>query len=210
MTYIKFKGRGAERNLIKAILSSSQASILGKNFPRVTVIGRTKIYPDIDILRIENKKSGAKRLIGFEVKVVKLIEEKKQKKGWKLGEIYKGVGQALLYLQFGVDRCGLILGFHENVSDDKINEFYKKLESKSSILTKILGRFFSLGIFLWEKGRIVEIVKAQEDFIYSGYEDKIYGREIDKKIKNFRNNLLNRVIQWDKKLAQSCKYAEKK
>lgn len=210
MTYIKFKGRGAERNLIKAILSSSQASILGKNFPRVTVIGRTKIYPDIDILRIENKKSGAKRLIGFEVKVVKLIEEKKQKKGWKLGEIYKGVGQALLYLQFGVDRCGLILGFHENVSDDKINEFYKKLENKSSLLTKILGRFFSLRIFRWEKGGIVKIVEAKEDFLYSGYEDKIYGKEIYKKIKNFRNNLLNKEIQWDKKLAQSCEYAEKK
>lgn len=210
MTYIKFKGRGAERNLIKAILSSSKASILGKNFPRVTVIGRTKIYPDIDILRIENKKSGAKRLIGFEVKVVKLIEEKKQKKGWNLGDIYKGIGQAFLYLQHGVDQCGLILGFHENVSDNKINEFYKKLQNKSSLLTKILSRYFSLGIFLWGKGGIVEIVKAKEDFLYTGYEDKIYGKEIYKKIKNFRNNLLNKEILWDKKLAQSCEYAEKR
>lgn len=55
MTYIKFNGKGAERNLIKAILSSSQASILGKNFPRITVTGRTRIYPDIDILQIKNK-----------------------------------------------------------------------------------------------------------------------------------------------------------
>jgi len=50
-SYLKFKGRGAERDLIKAILSSSQSSAMSKNYPRVTVIGRMKIHPDIDILQ---------------------------------------------------------------------------------------------------------------------------------------------------------------
>ena len=209
MKYIKFKGRGAERDLIKAILSSSQASILGKNFPRVTVIGRTKIHPDIDILQIKGKNSGPKRLIGSEVKVVKLVEEKKKKRGWNWEEIYKGIGQAFLYLQFGLDQCSLILGFHENVPDNKINEFYEKFKNQSSLLTKILGQYFNLGIFLWEKGGIYEIVKAQGDFLYSGYEDELYGEKIEERIKNFKNNLLNKEFLWDKRPAQSCEYAEK-
>lgn len=210
MAYIKFKGKGAERDLIKAILSSSQASILGKNFPRVTVVGRTKIHPDIDILQIKKKNSGTRRLIGFEVKIVKFGKEKNQKKQWNWEEIYKGIGQAFLYLQFGLDQCGLILGFHENVPDKKIDSFYEEFKNKSSLLTKILGGYFNFGIFRWKEGGIDEIVKAQEsDFYYSGHEDKLYGEGIEEKIKNFRNNLLNKEFLWDKKLAQSCKYAEK-
>ena len=205
MPYIKFKGRWPERDLIKAILSSSQASLPGKNFPRVTVIGRTKIHPDIDILQIRYKSSASERLTGFEVKIVKLEGENQ----WNWEEIYKGIGQAFLYLQFGLDQCGLILGFHDNVPENKIEEFYEKLKNRSSLLTKILGKYFNFGIFLWEGGGIAEIVKAEGDFLYLAYEDKLYGEKIEAKIKNFKSNLLIKEFWWDKKLAQNCKYAEK-
>jgi len=203
MTYIKFKGPGAERNLIKAILSSSQASLPGKNFPRVSVIGRTKIHPDIDILQIKDKK-----LIGFEVKVLGFLKGN-QKKGWGWEEFYKGIGQAFHYLQFGLDQCGLALGFRENVPNGEIDKFCKELKKKSSLLAQILGKYFNLGIFRWEGGGFDEIVKAKGDFHYSGSGDKLYGEEISERMKNFRNNLLNKEFLWDKKLAQSCRYAEK-
>ena len=201
MSYIKFNGRWSERDLIEAILSSSQASILGRNFPRVSVIGRrTKIHPDIDILKIKDEK-----LIGFEVKIIKF----KEREGWNWEEVYKGIGEALLYLQFGLDQCGLILGFHQDVADEKIDEFCKELRKKKSILSQILGRYFNFGIFLWEGGGIEEITKAEGDFCYSSYQNKFYGKEIEKQRKILRNNLLNKEFLWDKRLAQECKYAEK-
>jgi hypothetical protein len=208
--YIKFKGQAAERNLIKAILNSPQASSSSKNFPKVSVIGRNKkIHPDIDIFQIKDKDQSSKRLIGLEVKVIKIIEEKRKKKGWNWEEIYKGIGQALLYLQFGLDQCGLILGFHENVPNEKIEEFEEELKKKVSLLAQILGGYFTLGLFLWEKGGIFEIVKADRDFRYSNYGNQLYGKEVEENIKDFRNLLLSRQFLWDKKLAKSCEYAEK-
>lgn len=210
MDYIKFKGRQAERDLIRAILNSSRVSILSKNFPKVSVIGRgTKIHPDIDILQIKDRDQQTKRLIGFEVKVVKFVEEKKQKKGWNWEDFYKGIGQAFLYLQFGLDQCGLILGFHESVSNEKIEEFKEELQKKASLLAQILGGYFTLGLFLWEKGGLVEVVKAERDFTYSSYRDQLYGRKIEKEVKKFKNMLLAKEFWWDKKLAQGCEYAEK-
>ena len=90
----------------------------------------------------------------------------------------------------------------------KADSFYEAFKSKSSLLTKILGSYFNFGIFRWEGGGIDEIV-AESNFYYSGYEDKLYGKKIEEKIKNFRNNLLNKEFLWDKRLAQSCQYAEK-
>lgn len=192
--------------MIKAILSSSQASSSGKNYPRVSVIGRSeKIHPDIDILQIKEKDQWSKRLIGFEVKIVRFVEER----GWNWEEIYKGIGQTFLYLQFGLDRCGLILGFHENVSNERIEEFKEKLQKRASLLTQILGAYFTLGLFLWERGAVVEIVKAERDLLYSSYGDKLYGKEIEEERKKFKNMLLAKEFRWDKRLAQSCKYAEK-
>ena len=185
-------------------------SILSKNFPKVSVIGRgKKIHPDIDILQIKDIDQQTKRLIGFEVKVVKSAEGKKQKRGWNWEEIYKGIGQAFLYLQFGLDQCGLILGFHECVSNERIEEFKDELQKKDSLLTQILGGYFALGLFLWEKGGLLEIVKAERDFTYSSYRDQLYGGKIEEEIKKFKNMLLAKEFLWDKKLAQGCEYAEK-
>ena len=142
VSYIKFKGQEAERDLIKSILSSANAYAI-ENFPRVKVIGRTSIHPDIDILQIK-KENHSERLIGFETKIIKY--EKGNRWNWE--EFYKGIGEAFLYLQFGLNQCGLIIGFHSNVSDELIKKFSDDLENKRELLKKILGEYFNLGIYL--------------------------------------------------------------
>lgn len=143
------------------------------------------------------------------MKIVKFGENEEGKKRWNWEEIYKRIGQAFLYFQFGLDQCGLILVFHEGVPDEKIEKFKEDLQKKSSLLTQILGEYFTLGLFLWEKGGIVEITKAERDFRYSNYGNQLYGKEIEEKIKKFRDMLLAREFLWDKELAKSCEYAEK-
>ncbi|MHB8483395.1 MAG: hypothetical protein ACYDBV_11785 [Nitrospiria bacterium] len=208
MSYIKFGGQGAENDLIQAILSSSQAAAVSKNFPKVSVIGRTRIVPDIDVLQIKEE-NGSNKLIGFEIKLIKLREEKTQPIGLDWKRIYEGIGEALLYLQFGLDRCGLILGFHKNVPDEQIDQFSNKFEQKSDLLSKIFPPYFCLGIFKYEHGGIFEIIKITNDFSYYGCDDKLYGQKIEERMRTYKNNLLTKEFLWDKKLGRRCTYAEK-
>lgn len=208
MNYIRFKGRQQERELIKAILSSSQAAILTKNFPQVSAIGKDLIVPDIDILQVKEKKE-SKTLIGLEVKIAKLRKEKDKIIGFAWEQIYKGIGEALLYFQYGVDQCGLILGFHENLRDVDIRWLCKYLEYNKSLFHKILGPYFNLGIFMYEKGGIYEITKASTNFSYYSISNSVYGKETKKRIERFRNNLSLGNFTWNMKLAQKCKYAVK-
>jgi len=209
MNYIRFKGRQQERELIKAILSSSQAAILTKNFPQVSAIGKDLIVPDIDILQVKGKQE-SKILIGLEVKIAKLRKKKDKIIGFDWKQIYKGIGEAFFYFQYGVDQCGLILGFHENLRDVDIRWLCKYLEYNKPLFHKVLGSYFNLGIFRYEKGGIYEITKASTNFSYQSiYSNSIYGKELKKRIERFRNNLLMENFTWNIKLAQECEYAEK-
>ncbi len=206
--YIKFKGSGQENDLIRAILNSSMASAAGANFPKVSVIGRTPVTPDIDWLQVR-KTNGSEKLIGFETKVVAMREEKGKVVGLDWQKIYAAIGEALLCLRHGLDQCGLILGFHENVPDEQIRSLTESLKSQASLLTQALGPHFTLGFFPSEGGGIHEITNAKSDFIYYGYSDPLYGKKIEDRIKNFRNNLFAREFMWNKGLARQCRYAEK-
>jgi len=73
-------------------------------------LGQKNIEPDIDILNV----SYQNKIEGFETKPLGSDRYGNVNRA----EFYKGIGEALLYLRFGVQRVGLILGFKETLKED--------------------------------------------------------------------------------------------
>lgn len=205
MNYVKFLGKWRENNLIKTILCSFQFSYT-ENFPLVKVVGRReRLHPDIDILCIKDRKKGEiqAKLVGYETKVI----TPDGKGNIKWGDLYAGIGEAFFYLQFGLNQCGLILGFHKDLNDSKIEEFVKNLEEKKEFLNYAFQKhsgYFNLSIIL-DEGKILEIIKAEMDF--STYFHNPPETKMKKKMKKFRKLFVEKEFKWNNKLASKCKFA---
>ncbi len=171
-----------EEKALKTLLK-----LFGKEniFPKVTAIGGKKIKSSIDILKIEKSKSDEYELTGYKVKILKFDKRSKE---LSLTEFYKGIGQALMMLLYGINRVFLILCFHENVpSDDNIMEFYCWLRSRKYDISGILGKYCGLGILLHEN-YLDELIMPLEKF-YGG-----------SKWESFRNALIEGNFTYDKRL----------
>lgn len=102
-------------------------------FPKVHTISTLPISPDIDLLLI-NKES--ELVVGREFKLLKYRE------GWKrvnYNPMYSGIGEALLYFQYGIDKCYLVLGLAEmpsNWIDTTLEKIDQAIEN-FNILTKL-------------------------------------------------------------------------
>jgi hypothetical protein len=66
-------------------------------YPRVTDIDGNKIWPDIDILQINEDRT---RVIGYEIK---LMKPSNKSASLNYEDFYTGIGQALLYLKNGLE-----------------------------------------------------------------------------------------------------------
>jgi hypothetical protein len=183
MKYARFK---TEEELLKEVLRS----LAYKVYPKVSAIGGKKISPDIDILQIERVSQNQFRLVGYEIKLVKFD---KRSKGLGWNSFYSGIGQALLYLKNGVHRAVLVLGFHENIPDDKlIDEFREWLWNKKDLLKRIIGNYVSIDTYLYKGGSLTSpIIKAEYDFYPS-----------DKEVELLSNELLQGKFTFNKKLRE--------
>lgn len=110
-------------------------------YPMIDKIGGKAISPDIDLLYIDH---GSKILTGYEIK---LLRYKKNESNYRL--IREGLGQAILYFQFGIDRSYLVLGL-----PIKTSELVRAQVSKTISLIAVLQTrlsFDCLGIMLWHE-----------------------------------------------------------
>jgi hypothetical protein len=190
MESMKYSRFGTEEELLKSVLHSLAAYNV---YPKVSAIGGKKISPDIDILQIERISQNQFRLIGYEIKLIKFD---KRSKGLSWNSFYSGVGQALLYLKNGVHRAFLVLGFHENILDDKIiDEFRGWLWNKKDLLKKIIENYVSIDTYLYKEGPLSSpIIKAEQDFYPS-----------DKEVELLSNELLQGKFTFNKKLRGELK-----
>ena len=155
---MKFDRFKSEEELLKSVLHS----LAFDSYPKVSAIAGSKINPDIDILEISRSSANQYRLIGYELKLMKYD---KRSKGLSWAALYKGAGHALLYLKNGVNQVALVLGFHENVPNDEIAEkFHEWLWNRRESLSRILGSYISVGIFLYKKGHFSPHIKADSYF----------------------------------------------
>jgi hypothetical protein len=157
-------------------------------YPKVSAIAGKKIRPDIDILEIKKESQNQYKVIGYELK---LIEFNKGSKGLSWHAFYQGLGQALLSLKNGIHRCVLLIGFHRNIPVDKlIDEFHEMLwKGRENLYPQILGRYISIGTYLYKGGNINCEIEAKSDF-YPPNEG----------INLSRQNLLSKKFTYDKRL----------
>jgi len=91
-------------------------------------ISTMKISPDMDLLDVnEHQQIGSERgvITGYEVKLLKY------RKNWKrvdFSPIYKGIGQALSYFQFGVDKSILVLGMSNDIPRESVSSTTNMIE----------------------------------------------------------------------------------
>jgi hypothetical protein len=177
MSYAHFK---TEDHLLKSVLPYGA-------YPKVSAIGGKRINPDIDILEVQRVSQNQFRLVGYEVKLMRFD---KRANGLSWTSFYGGIGQALLYLKNGVHQAVLVLGFHENVPDDKlIDEFRDWLWENRELLKRILGSYISIALHLYESGAISPLIRADYDFYPS-----------DKKIQFLSNELTQGKFTFNKRL----------
>ena len=177
MVYFRFK---TEEELLKEVYRSLKGKWV---YPRVTDIDGNKIWPDIDILQIND---GWTRAIGYEIK---LMKPSNKSASLNYEDFYTGISQALLYLKNGVHRAYLVLGFHENTNDYQINEFLNWLSEKKELLKSIVGSHVSIGTYLEYRGSISPIIEAESDFYTS-----------DEEVKLLSNKLLKGKFSFNQKL----------
>ena len=106
---------------------------------------------------------------------------------------YKGVGQSLLYLKYGIQRSVLVLGFYKNVPDDQlIDNFKAELLDEKDLLQQILGPYIAVGLLLYEYGTPHYIFESRSIFYHSTEESKL-----------FHNALLQKKFKYDKRLLKN-------
>lgn len=179
MNYQRVK---TEQELIKIVFPQINES---KMYPCVSRLAQKDIKPDIDILVL----SYQNKIEGFEIKLLGSDKYGNVNRA----EFYKGIGEALLYLRFGVERVGLILGFKDTLRDDgRIENFIEELRKMKDVLAKILGNHFSLGIYT---NYIEWINKAEADFLYRDYKETEFLKKIIEEERLSYNKKLLRIIK---------------
>jgi hypothetical protein len=176
MQIVKFK---TERDLIKTLFPLLKGD---KTYPCVSRLAQKDIEPDIDILNL----SYQNKIEGYEVKLLGSDKYGNINRA----EFYRGIGEALLYLRYGVERTGLIMGFKNTIkSDEKIKYFIEKLGKEKEIFKRILSNYFSLGVC--SQNYIDWIIKADYDF--SDYKEKEFLKRL----------IEEERLSYDKKLLKS-------
>lgn len=97
-------------------------------FAKVNRISTIEISPDIDSLEVNESQ---KLVTGYEFKLLKY------RKNWKKVDfypIYQGMGQALAYFQFGVDKSYLVIGLHKGIPQDSLFFAKEKIQEITNML----------------------------------------------------------------------------
>ena len=100
-------------------------------FAKVNRISTIEISPDIDLLDVNESQ---KLVTGYEFKLLKY------RKNWKkvdLNPVYQGIGQALSYLNFGVDKSYLVLGLSREIPNESLSRAMKKIEETIAVFNML-------------------------------------------------------------------------
>jgi len=110
-------------------------------YPKIKKIGGKDISPEIDLLHIDH---GSKILTGYEFKFLGY-----KKPGSNYNLIRQGLGQAIMYFQFGIDRSYLVLGLPKKTSELVRAQLHKTISMIAVLQTRL--NFDCLGIMHWHE-----------------------------------------------------------
>jgi len=143
-----------------------------------------KTHPDIDLLYIDSKRQNpfdSSRKGFIEAFEIKTLGEN------SFREFYAGLGQAMMYYRFGIDKVTLIVGYFGN-NENRIEEIYFKLRKDCSYLQKHFwqNKFLYVNFFIKSKGefrQIFPLLKQPPEF-----------PKLDEEALKFREQILNMKI----------------
>jgi hypothetical protein len=149
----------------------------GEKYPKVTIIARTKLTPDIDLLRIEKQYGKEPVVIGYEAKIL----------GRKriFDPFYAGLGEVLCYFRYGINQAWLVTGVPNDVPENEIErlkETWKFLKD-----SRVIPAYIGLRI-IREKHTPENVDTPQGEFYVSSFEYAKYMRE----------SLLKKQFTWSK------------
>lgn len=133
--------------------------------PKVTRIAGNIISPEIDLLVI-HKTEKEETITGYEFKFLK---HKANAVNYR--RFHEGIGQAVLYFQYGIDTSYLFLGISKNISLENERGIRHKTVQMERIRKEGLR---NLGIIIWHEKdpyRISTPVKPEGTFPYYSYDD---------------------------------------
>lgn len=115
--------------------SNLQAYIMRKfrlgEFALVKHISTIKVSPEIDLLDVNENQ---KLVTGFEFKLLRYH------RGWKkvnFYPLYQGIGQALSYFNFGVDKSYLVLGLSRGIPKESLSRTMKKIDETIAVFNML-------------------------------------------------------------------------
>lgn len=161
-----------------------------KCYCRVTHIKNERISPDIDLLYVDPNPSRRSPFHSSHRGFIEAFELKSIKKKGRYEKFYTGIGQALLYYRFGVDKVTLLIGyFGESESEAKDISF--ELRKRCLFLQKNILRnvLLYIGFFEAPKGRSDQLFPLPAESAQSLYNPSPI--PIDKEIERKRESLLN-------------------
>ena len=120
------------------------------SFPKVYQIAGRTISPEIDLLVIDSRND---IIAGYEFK---FLSYKTSDANYK--RIREGIGQALLYFQFGVDRSYLVLGVSKKVLQFHPLNIANRIDELANLrqLLEDVYKFDCLGLLIWMEGETRE------------------------------------------------------
>lgn len=154
-------------------------------FPLVRRIGGEIISPEIDLLNIERKGLNDFFITGYEFK---FLDCKNADANYK--RIYAGIGQALMYFQYGIDRCYLVVGLSKRLSPKTMAMVFSKCTTLSTLMKnlEILPsnplNYLGFWVFLeTQKKGLFNVVKVNGRF-----PDFPFANKMDTETNNFVQN----------------------
>ena len=138
---------------LKVYLGRMEKSYLVDVYPEVKLVARKiQVTPDIDLLKID---SSHNIITGYETKYLKFHG------GWKRFSyevIYQGLGQALLYLNYGIEDIYLVIAYETaDVTVEAIKKLLMKFgDLRRSLLITRLASFLGLRTIKLENGIVRE------------------------------------------------------
>lgn len=183
----------------ECFLLKKYSTRFGSNlFPLVKSIGGERISPEIDLLNIERKVKREDTLItGYEFK---FLNCKTADASYR--RIHQGIGQALMYFQYGIDRCYVVIGISKNLNQKVKVKVLEKCETLRTLMKnlEILPQkpmdYMGMWIFSEEveeqrEGfQTVEVQGRFPDFPVSNADSKTYT------FRQNRNNLIDNRLRY--------------
>ena len=228
MTHLEATQVFSEGDLLAYLMENWR---IGK-FAKVYGISTLTISPDIDLLDVNESQ---KIVTGYEIKLLKY------RKDWKrvnLGLMYKGIGQALSYFHFGVDKSYLILGISKDIPSRSVLLTMKKIKETIAIfntLRSFINRRFEglserIGTLMGELDKYtpqtavryapiggpcgiscfgIKVWTGHNDLLMTKMKaDENFPVSTDKDLQHKKNCLLRKEFKWDKTFLERWKAAK--